>query len=246
MKPTLLYTLLLCLLLTACRGAVTPPPRTAEEHYQEARVLFENRRYREAVAVLEIARATYESAETNRNATLLLADTHFAAEDYPEATTMYEIFLRQHPGDPDTPRALSQLGKSYYHQILAIDRDQTAARNTVVTFESLQRLYPDHPLAGEAPEYIRFGNQHLARHELYVGRFYYRTGELRAAIQRLRAIGKNYPDFTAMDQVNYYLGRAYLDNGHHALAVQTLETLLRDHPDSKLYSKAQRILRRKL
>lgn len=246
MKLALLCVLLPCLLLVACMSSVTPPPKTAEDYYLEGKTKFEARKYREAITALEEARKIYESAELNMKAALLLADSHFAAKDYPEATSAYELFLKQHPGHPETARVLSRLGQSYYNQILAIDRDQTATRNCIVTFESLQRLYPDDSRAKEAPEIIRYCRNHLARHELYVGRFYLRTGEYRAAINRLREIHDNYPEFSGLDQVSYYLGLAYLENGHPALAVQTLEGLLRDYPDSDLYAKAEKVLRQKL
>ncbi|MEZ4485009.1 MAG: outer membrane protein assembly factor BamD [Syntrophotaleaceae bacterium] len=202
--------------------------------------------YAEAVTALEKAREIYESAEINTKAELLLADTHFAAEDYTEAASAYEDFLKQHPGHPETARVLSRLGMSYFNQILAIDRDQTATRNAIVTFESLQRLYPNDWRAKEAPAIIRHCRAQLAEHELYVGRFYLKTGEHRSAVNRLSSIAETFPDFSGLDRVSFYLGQAYLANGHPTLAVKTLEQLLREHPDSDLYAEAEKLLRQEL
>lgn len=232
--------------LAGCMGGEIPQPKSAEDYYLQGKAQFEDGDYMEAVTSLEKAREIYESAEINTKAELLLADTHFAAEDYPEAASAYETFLKQHPGHPETARVLSRLGMSYFNQVLAIDRDQTATRNSIVTFESLQRLYPDDWRAKEAPEIIAYCRDHLAQHELYVGRFYLKTGEHRSAINRLNAIYETFPDFSGLDQVGYYLGKAYLENGHPALAVKILEKMLQEYPGSEYYSKAEELLREEL
>ncbi|APG28613.1 hypothetical protein A7E78_12620 [Syntrophotalea acetylenivorans] len=246
MKPAFLCVLLSCFFLAACLGGAPPQPKSAEDYYLQGKTQFDDGNYMEAVTSLEKAREIYESAEINTKAELLLADTHFAAEDYPEAASAYETFLKQHPGHPETARVLSRLGMSYFNQVLAIDRDQTATRNSIVTFESLQRLYPDDWRAKEAPEIIRYCRDHLAQHELYVGRFYLKTGEHRSAINRLIAIYEDFPDFSGLDQVAFYLGQAYLDNGHPALAVKTLEKMLQDYPGSEYYAQAEKLLREEL
>ncbi|OEU53444.1 MAG: hypothetical protein BA871_09570 [Desulfuromonadales bacterium C00003096] len=246
MKLAFLCALLPSFLLAACMGPGTPQPKSAEDYYLQGKAEFDDGDYIDAVTALEKAREIFESAEINTKAELLLADTHFASKDYPEAASAYESFLKQHPGHPETARVLNQLGQSYFNQILAIDRDQTATRNSIVTFESLQRLYPDDQRAKEAPEIIRYCRDHLAQHELYVGRFYLKTGEHRSAINRLTAIHESFPEFSGMDQVSFYLGQAYLENGHPALAVKTLEKLLHDYPGSEYYAKAEKLLRQEL
>lgn len=246
MKLAFLCALLTPFVLTACMGPASPPTKTAQDYYLQGKAEFDDGDYMDAVTALEKAREIYESAEINTKAELLLADTHFAAKDYPEAASAYEDFIKQHPGHPETARALQRLGMAYYNQILAIDRDQTATRNAIVTFESLQRLYPDDWRAKEAPAIIRQCRAQLAEHELYVGRFYLKTGEHRSAINRLSAIAETFPDFSGLDRVSFYLGKAYLANGHPALAVKTLEQLLHDHPDSELYAKAEKLLRQEL
>jgi outer membrane protein assembly factor BamD len=245
MRLAPLCALLALFLLSGCMSA-TPAPKTAAEYYREGEEKFARGDYREALESLEKVREIYESAELNMQAALKIADTHFAAEDYVEAAAAYEDFLKQHPAHPQTSRALYQLGMSYFKQILAIDRDQTATRNAMVAFESLANLYPDAPQAGEAPDLIRYCRDHLAESELYVGRFYLKTEEYRAAIGRLRDIMNAYPDFSGMDRVHYFLGLAYLENGHPPLAAVQFETLLREYPRSELTGKTQDILHSRL
>jgi outer membrane protein assembly factor BamD len=241
MKLVLLCSLPL-LFLWGCVSSQNPATMTAKDYYRQGEELYAEGRYTDALKSLEKARETYETADVNMRAELKIADTHFAAEDYVEAAASYEDFLKQHPSNPETPRIMYQLGLSYYQQILAIDRDQTATRNALVAFESLVNLYPDSPLADEAPPYIRSCRDQLAEHELYVGRFYEKTGEYRAAIDRLRGILEDYPEFSGIDKVRFYLGKSYLATGHPPLAALQFEALLRDFPQSELAGDTEEIL----
>ncbi|MEZ4599986.1 MAG: outer membrane protein assembly factor BamD [Syntrophotaleaceae bacterium] len=242
MKQVLLCLVPTLLLLPGCMSSNQAAPKTAQAYYQEGETLYSEGRYTEAIEVLEKAREIYETADLNMRAELKIADAHFEAENYVEAATAYEDFLKQHPGHPEAPRIMYQLGLSHYNQILAIDRDQTATRNAMVAFESLANLFPDHPLAEKTPSFIQFCQDQLAGHELYVGRFYWKTKENRAAIGRLRQILEDYPQFSEMDKVRFYLGKAYLAGGHPPLAVLQFEALLRDFPQSELAEDTQEIL----
>jgi outer membrane protein assembly factor BamD len=242
MKLVLSCLLLSLVLLTGCAPSVPPASKTALDYYRDGEEQFARGDYREALESFEKVRDIYESADLNMQAALKIADTHYAREDYVEAATAYEDFLKQHPGHPQTARVLYQLGKSYFQQILAIDRDQTATRNAMVAFESLLNLYPDAPQSREAPELIRHCRDQLAESELYVGRFYLKTDEYAAAIGRLHGILDAYPDFSGMDKVHFYLGLAYLENGNPPLAALQLETLLKEYPRSELIGEAEDVL----
>jgi outer membrane protein assembly factor BamD len=230
------------LLLTACT-ATKPPARTAEEYFRQGEQAFAKEDYQEAIEAFKKAREIYESAELNRRAELAIADAYFLDEEYVEAAAAYEDFLKQHPGTDQSARVLFQLGESYFNQILAIDRDQTATRNALVTFESLLKLHPRSPQAQQAPARIRSCRSHLAANELYVATFYHKIEKHKAAIDRLSKLLADYPDFPERDEALYLLGRSFLDNGHPNLAVETFEKLLAEAPRSPLAAKARATLR---
>ncbi|ABA89622.1 outer membrane protein assembly lipoprotein YfiO, putative [Syntrophotalea carbinolica DSM 2380] len=230
-------------LLTACSTATVPEAKTAEEYFNRGELAFANEDYQDAIKSYEKAMEIYETAALNRRAELRIADAHFANKDYVEAAAGYEDFLKRHPGTPQSARVLFQLGESYFNQILAIDRDQTATRNALVTFESLIKIYPDAPESRIAPERVRACKNHLAANELYVGLFYYKFEKHKAAIGRLTEMLDKYPECPDKDQVYYYLGRTFLDSGHPNLAVATFENLIADFPRSPLAAEAKTILR---
>jgi outer membrane protein assembly factor BamD len=110
-----------------------------------------------------------------------------------EAVAAYEDFLREYPDHPRTADVPLQTRSVYYHQILTIDRDQTATRNALATFEMLTTKFPRDSRTQEAKQYIAECRERLAASELYVGRFYFRTGRYEAAINRLTTCSRTTP-----------------------------------------------------
>lgn len=229
-------------LLVACSPGSVPPPKTADVYFQEGESFFEQGLYEDAIASWEKVRDTYYSPELNVLAELKIAEAHFRAEHYIEAAAAYEEFLKQHPGHEKTPEVLHQLGMSYFNQMLSADRDQTATRNAVSTFESLRKLYPDDARALAAKSLIDQARGRLAEHELYVGGFYLKYGKPDAAIQRLQRIFSSYPDFPEKDRAYFLLGQAHLQAGQKKEATEAFNTLYREFPNSEFIPKAQKIL----
>jgi len=238
----LLLPVALLLLATACTPSVVPPPRTADYYLQEGEGFFEKELYEDAIASWEKVRDTYYSPELNILAELKIAEAHFLAGDYVEAAAAYEDFLKQHPDHERTPQVLYQLGMAYYNQILSADRDQTATRSALVTFDTLKKKYPTDPKIEEVTALAARCRDRLAEHELYVGRFYLRTKQYQAAINRLKGIFTLYPNYFFRDKAYYYLGQAYLESGERQLAVATFNTLFHEFPRSEYIIEAQKIV----
>lgn len=240
---TRLFSLALIFTLTAC--APTSPGEDSsgpQKHLAEGESYFERGLYDEAITSWEKVRDSYYSPELNILAELKIAEAYFQAERYVEAAVAYEDFLKQHPDHPRSPDVLYQLGLTYYRQILSVDRDQTATRNALATFEILLEKYPEDSRREEVSTLIQRCRDHLAGHELYVGHFYLRTGHPEAAVNRLEYLFENYPNFFDRDEAYYHLGRAYLDSGQREKAVDTFNTLMREFPKSEYIPKAQKII----
>lgn len=238
----LLFPAALLLLATACTSTVVPPPRTADYYLQEGESFFDKGLFEEAIASWEKVRDTYYSPELNVLAELKIAEAHFLAGNFVEAAAAYEDFLKQHPDHERTAQVLYQLGMSYYNQMLSADRDQTATRNALVTFETLLKRFPADPKKEEVEVLAARCRNRLADHELYVGRFYLRTGEYPAAIRRMVGIFSLYPNYFSRDRVYFYLGQAYLKSGERQRAVAAFNTLFKEFPQSEYIIEAQKIV----
>jgi outer membrane protein assembly factor BamD len=174
-----------------------------------------------------------------REAELLLADTHYLKGEFEDAASYYTNFITLHPGHKDAPYALFRKGMSYFNEVLSIDRDQTATKKAILAFEDLDKYYPTSIYAAKSKEIIVFLKERLAGREFYVGRFYFKNGNYRAALNRLLNILKEHPEAAITDSVLYYSGESYLEIGEKDLALEMFETLVNNYPDNRYVNKVR-------
>lgn len=172
-------------------------------------------------------------------AELLLADTYYSKGEFEDAASYYTNFITLHPGHKDASYALFRKGMSYFSEVLSIDRDQVTTKKAILAFEDLGVYYPESIYAAKSKEIIVFLEERLAGRELYVGRFYFKNGNYKAALNRLLNILKKHPEAAITDMVLYYAGRSYLEIGERDLALDMFETLVNSYPYSRYVNKAR-------
>jgi outer membrane protein assembly factor BamD len=185
--------------LTGCalfkEDRIGDPQQLASEGMQQ----FEDKDYSQAIKTFTALKERYPYSRYAILAELKLADAYFYREEYPDAISAYESFARLHPKNEAMPYVLYQTGESYYRQILTIDRDQTPTHQAILAFERLLESYPNSNHIAETKAKIRTCRQRLAEHELYVGRFYYKSKYYRAALGRLEGVLSDYRDILEPD-----------------------------------------------
>jgi outer membrane protein assembly factor BamD len=127
-------------------------------------------------------------------AELKMADALFRRELYEEAYVAYSDFEKLHPKNPEIPYVIYQRGMCHFEQISAIDRDQAGTLKAIEEFERLVKRFRRDKYARRAGLKIRKCYIYLARHELYIGDFYFRAKNYRAAADRYRYVLEHYPD----------------------------------------------------
>jgi outer membrane protein assembly factor BamD len=239
----ILITTLCCFSLVACMSTEVPQRKSADHYFQQGEEFLENEQYADAIASWEKVRDSYMSPELSTMAELKIAETHYQAENYPEAVAAWEGFLKQHPNDQRAADTIFQLGKAYYIQMLPEDRDQTATRNSIVSFETLLRQYPESKHIVAAKEHILLGNSRLAEHELYVGDIYLRLKQYNSAIKRLTELLRDYPEYQEnLDKALFLLAKAYLLNDQREEAADYFNLLYQKFPDSSYVLKGQKLV----
>ena len=170
------------------------PEPSAEELMQEGLDKFYGHKYDDALNAFQKVKERYPFSKYATMAELRVADAHYYEEEYPEAVAAYEDFSRLHPQHPEIPRVLYQIGMCHYKQRLGIDRDQTETRAALEAFERVTKTYSKSEYAKKAQVLIMRCRELLAKHELYVAKFYYRTHQYKAAMFRLETLRNNYSD----------------------------------------------------
>ena len=242
MLKFLFLSLSLLMLLSACDPTIVPPPRTADHYFKEGESFFDQHRYDDAVASWKKVRDSYYSPELNKLAELKIAEAQYLSDNFEEAAASYGAFLKEHPRDERLADALYFQGMSYYKQMLSKDRDQTATMNALATFRRLTSDFPTDKRTEEVGVLIQRSRNRLAEHEVYVGRFYLRTKNYQAAVNRLRGILEEFPNYYYRDEAFFYLGTAYLKLQQKKEAATTFNTLFEQFPNSKYIIESQKIL----
>jgi outer membrane protein assembly factor BamD len=236
------YLLLICCLAVLTGCATDTTVRSAQDYFREGEELQASKHYDEAIAFYRRAKETYYSPEMTAQAELRIADTHFKAEKYIEASAAYEEFRRAHPTHEKAPYALYRQAVCAYNQIEGIDTDQTPVTNAVTLFEQYLQKYPGREHAKEAADLLEAARTRQLQYEIYIGRFYLKVDKYAAAIRRLEGALKRFPASAYHDETLYYLGQAYLKAGNRTKGRDLFDRLTREFPASPLVMKASAFL----
>jgi outer membrane protein assembly factor BamD len=188
---------------------------SSEEALREGKLLLEAEKYREARPFLIHAFEIRPNSVEGREGLLLTADALFEQggyTNYVKAQGRYRDFLNRFPTSEHAAYAQYRVAMSMARRMERPDRDMSLSVDALDALEDVRRIYPTSEYSDLAAEEIIAVRNHLARHELIVGRFYKRYrrfGTTLAAIHRLEGIIEEYPDFPEMDTVYFDLCRIY-------------------------------------
>ena len=191
-RPIAAAVALACLLrLSACAGRGKPTradtqyvARDVNTLYNLARRELDRANYAAAAAVFDEVERQHPYSIWARRAQLMSAFSYYAAKDYQKAIDSARRFLTIHPGNKDAPYAYYLVALSYYEQITDVERDQATTRQALDTLGELVRRYPDTRYAADARLKIDLVRDHIAGHEMEIGRFYQSRGDWLASVGR--------------------------------------------------------------
>jgi len=187
--------------------------KTPAELIAEGVKNMERSRYTAAIEAFEDVRDRFPYSKYAVLAELRIADAEFKREEYDAAFGAYDQFEKLHPKNENIPYVIYQKAMCHFKRMTTPDRDQFHTMRAKEIFERLIRRFPKSEYANRAMKNLRKCLLFLAEHELYVGHFYFRMGEYRAALARYNYLLQNYPD---MGQ--YYEALEYISKCKEKLA----------------------------
>jgi outer membrane protein assembly factor BamD len=172
----------------------------AKSAYDEALVSFRDKDWESARALFAEVKKLFAYSRYARLAELRLADIDFEQEKYSEAISAYREFATAHKNDPDLEYARYRMVKA-----LALDiddtpflppheeRDQATSQEAYKEVRSFLREFPKTRYKADVDYILQVALSRVARHELYVARYYLRRDNFDAAIARIDYAQKAYP-----------------------------------------------------
>jgi outer membrane protein assembly factor BamD len=194
MKKYLLAGLMALCVLSGCSGKEVRNEKTAKELAEEGTKRYEDGNYMGAVESFEKLKEWYPFSDLSILAELKIADAYYHMEKYAEASQWYLEFENLHPNNEVIPYVIYQTGRCSFDQLEKIDQDPSFGRKALSIFSRLIREYPDDPHALRAAHHIDECYKKLAGNEFYIGMFYYKDKNYKAALERFKNVISNYPD----------------------------------------------------
>jgi outer membrane protein assembly factor BamD len=188
----------------------------------------------------------YPQSNYRPDAKLGLGDTYLG-EGSPESLVLaqneFREFLTFYPTNARADYAQYKLGMSHFEQMVAPDRDQTETREAVAELTLFVQRFPQSSLLAEGAQKLREARNRLTESEYKVGYFYYRSRWYPGAIERLKAVLKNDPEYPARDAVYYYLGDSLVKMGRRAEALPYFDRLVKEFDKSEFLARADAALK---
>lgn len=187
----------------------------------------------------------FPQSEYGPAARLALGKSYFeegGTANYILAVSAYRDFLTLYPSHPQSDQAQFQVAEAFFRQKNGPDRDQTPVRQAMEEFQKLLEFHPGSSFGEKARGRLRECRESLARSEFQIGHFYQRTRQAyRAAISRYEGIVRDYPDYSALDEVLLQLGQSLKLADRSAEALPYLARLLEEYPKSRFADKAREL-----
>lgn len=184
----------------------------------------------------------YPFSDYSEEAQLKLGQAQYQNKQYAEAIASFQDFQRMHPTNPNLALTEYYTALAYMDQMGTEDRDQRAAENAQVHFQTVLERYPESPFTAEARQKLKECREHLAAHELDIARFYLIWTNPLGAEARLRRLLENYPDTDVSGTALVEFGRYFKKRGDLTRSALAYAAVLSQYPGSPDLAEARRVL----
>jgi outer membrane protein assembly factor BamD len=175
-------------------------------------------------------------------AQLMSAYALYQRNKYDESLVALDRFIQLHPGNRDAPYAYYLKALNYYEQIADVGRDQRLTDKALKALEEVVRRFPESVYARDARIKIDLTRDHLAGKEMEIGRFYERSGQEVAAINRYRTVIEKFQTTTHVPEALHRLTECYLAVGLREEAQTSAAVLGHNFPGSPWYQASYALL----
>jgi outer membrane protein assembly factor BamD len=186
---------------------------------------------------------TYTQSPYRPDAKLGIGDTYLGegtSEALVFAINEFREFLTFYPTHRRADYAQYKLGLAHFRQMRTAQRDQTETRETIKEFQAFVERYPDSTLMPEVRARLREAQDRLSESSYLVGYFYFRQRWYAGAIDRLKSVLKDDPEYSRRDAAYFFLGESLVKSKREAEALPYFEKLIAEFEKSEYLTDAQK------
>lgn len=206
--------------------------------------------YEDAIKLYEKLEGRFPFGRYAQQAQLEIAYAYYKNEDYEQALTACNRFIKLHPSHPRVDYAYYLKGlvnyrsrKSILEKIFPVDpstRDPGAAKQAFFDFKELVSKFPNSKYSKDAKKRMLFLRNNLARHEVIVAKYYLDRGAIPAAINRSKYVLENYDQSPSVKAALIIMYKGYRKLGLDKLATDTFRILALNYPKHPLVKREKR------
>jgi outer membrane protein assembly factor BamD len=225
------------LALAACSDDKADPykERPVEELYNEAMDLIDKNEYFKAAKAFEEVQRQHPYSVWATKAELMGSYALYERNKYDDAIVGLDRFIQLHPGNRDTPYAYYLKGLCYYEQIVDVGRDQKMTEQAMKALQEVVDRFPTSQYARDAKLKVDLARDHMAGKEMAIGRYYQKTGDLLAALNRFKAVVEQYQTTTHAAEALHRQVEVYTALGLTEDAKRIAAVLGHNFPGSQWY-----------
>ena len=241
-SPQRLAALSLLFALAACGGSAaknqTYIEKPVDDLYNNAMDQLISEDYNKAASTFGEVESQHPYSVWATKSQLMEIYADYANGKFDEAILAADRFIQLHPGNKDIAYAYYVKAICYYIQITDVGRDQKITEQAVKALDDVVRRFPDSKYARDAKLKLDFTHDHLAGKEMEIGRYYLKSGEYLAAMNRFRRVIDNYQTTTHVPEALERLVECDLALGLTTEARENAAVLGYNYPGSHWYEDA--------
>lgn len=224
-----LATVLAAVLLTSCSSETVLQD---SEYSSKANEAMKQGAYDLAISDYQKLLEEYPFSDYSEEAQLKVGQAQYQNKQYAEAIASFQDFQRMHPTNANLALTEHYTALAYMDQMGREDRDQRAAENAQIHFQTVIERYPESPFTSEARQKLKECRERLAAHELDIAKFYLIWTNPLGAEARLRRLLENYPDTDTSGAALVHFGRYFRRRGDLARSAMAYAAVVSQYPSN--------------
>ncbi len=245
-KYNLSFVLIFLVLIQGCaflEGAKVDPYENMSEEslYVQGSVFLENGDIPSAITVFETLEAKYPFSTYSQQSVLDLAYAYYDFGQKDDTIAECDRFIDLYPNHPNLDyayylRALSNLEKEqpFFQDILGQDvskYDVTRLKDAYNDFLLIVNRFNKSKYADDAKNRLVFLRDSMAKHEVYIAKYYLKRGAYLASSERAKYMLEKYPGAPATKEALLVLIKSYNNLGLLDSAKVTADILVKNFPN---------------
>lgn len=194
--------------------------------------------YKEAVEKFELIEREHPASNLVPEAQIRRAYAYYLDAKYDMAIMVIDDFVKQYPAHGSISYMYYLRALCYFDQIVDVGRDQQLTSKSIVALNEVITRFPNTKYARDAKLKVEYAINNLAGKEMDIGRFYLKTNELIAALNRFKTVIDEYQTSIFVTEALYRVAEIYYTLGDIEQAKRYAAVLGYNYPNSEWYEKA--------